>query len=201
MTALARLRHYWAVALSGAISMTSKFSVGALVGAWMLVASYCPANALTFHFSFNNGPSNDAAQGLVQGTISGLQDNLALQHATSVQVTSNAAGFGLGEYIGSPANNSFTVSGGVLTSDSIFTSFGSFNASPAVTCCSFLLILSNINFAGLSAVSNGVSISGSTNLVITAVSEAPLPAALPLFATGLGALGLIGWRRKRKAAV
>jgi hypothetical protein len=86
LTALARLRHYWAVALSGAISMTSKFSVGALVGAWMLVASYCPANALTFHFSFNNGPSNDAAQGLVQGTISGLQDNLALQHATSVQV-------------------------------------------------------------------------------------------------------------------
>ena len=28
----------------------------------------------------------------------------------------------------------------------------------------------------------------------------PLPAALPLFATGLGALGLFGWRRKRKAA-
>jgi hypothetical protein len=28
----------------------------------------------------------------------------------------------------------------------------------------------------------------------------PLPAALPLFATGLGALALFGWRRKRKAA-
>jgi hypothetical protein len=27
----------------------------------------------------------------------------------------------------------------------------------------------------------------------------PLPATLPLFATGLGALGLRGWRRKRKA--
>lgn len=26
----------------------------------------------------------------------------------------------------------------------------------------------------------------------------PLPAALPLFATGLGTLGLLGWRRKRK---
>jgi hypothetical protein len=26
----------------------------------------------------------------------------------------------------------------------------------------------------------------------------PVPAALPLFATGIGALGLLGWRRKRK---
>ncbi len=31
-------------------------------------------------------------------------------------------------------------------------------------------------------------------------SATPLPAALPLFATGLGAMGLLGWRRKRKAA-
>jgi hypothetical protein len=29
--------------------------------------------------------------------------------------------------------------------------------------------------------------------------ETPLPATLPLFASGLGALGLLGWRRKRKA--
>jgi hypothetical protein len=27
----------------------------------------------------------------------------------------------------------------------------------------------------------------------------PLPAALSLFATGIGGLGLLGWRRKRKA--
>jgi hypothetical protein len=32
-----------------------------------------------------------------------------------------------------------------------------------------------------------------------AVSQTPLPAALPLFATGLGALGLVRWRRKRTA--
>jgi outer membrane lipase/esterase len=32
------------------------------------------------------------------------------------------------------------------------------------------------------------------------VVTTPLPAALPLFATGLGVLGLLGWRRKRKAA-
>jgi hypothetical protein len=32
------------------------------------------------------------------------------------------------------------------------------------------------------------------------VSSVPLPGALPLFATGLGALGLLGWRRKKTAA-
>jgi hypothetical protein len=40
------------------------------------------------------------------------------------------------------------------------------------------------------------------NLLITAnlrVNDTPLPAALPLFATGIGGLGLLGWRRKRKA--
>jgi hypothetical protein len=31
------------------------------------------------------------------------------------------------------------------------------------------------------------------------VGATPLPAALPLFATGIGGLGLLGWRRKRKA--
>jgi hypothetical protein len=33
----------------------------------------------------------------------------------------------------------------------------------------------------------------------TTVPPVPLPGALPLFATGLAGLGLLGWRRKRKA--
>jgi len=36
--------------------------------------------------------------------------------------------------------------------------------------------------------------------VITATATTPLPAALPLFATGLGALGLAGLRRKKRKA-
>ena len=35
--------------------------------------------------------------------------------------------------------------------------------------------------------------------IYNGVSDVPLPAALPLFATGLGALGLLGWRRRRKS--
>jgi hypothetical protein len=37
-----------------------------------------------------------------------------------------------------------------------------------------------------------------TYLTQASIPEVPIPAALPLFATGLGALGLLGWRRKRK---
>ena len=33
----------------------------------------------------------------------------------------------------------------------------------------------------------------------TVLLPTPLPSALPLFATGLGALGMLGWRRKKKA--
>lgn len=35
--------------------------------------------------------------------------------------------------------------------------------------------------------------------VTFSLTPTPLPAALPLFATGLGAMGLFGWRRKRRA--
>lgn len=38
------------------------------------------------------------------------------------------------------------------------------------------------------------------NYVFDQIATTPLPAALPLFATGLGGLGLLGWRRKRKNA-
>jgi hypothetical protein len=41
---------------------------------------------------------------------------------------------------------------------------------------------------------------GNTGIINFGVpAPVPLPGALPLFATGLGALGLLGWRRKRKA--
>ena len=38
------------------------------------------------------------------------------------------------------------------------------------------------------------------NLTFTRTPAVPLPAALPLLLTGLGGLGFIGWRRKRRAA-
>jgi len=49
-----------------------------------------------------------------------------------------------------------------------------------------------------SAFQTSGAVDGFTTFVTTP-SQVPLPAALPLFATGLVGLGLLGWRRKRKA--
>ena len=43
------------------------------------------------------------------------------------------------------------------------------------------------------------STNGGVGYATFAFDATPLPGTLPLFATGLGALGLLGWRRKRKA--
>jgi hypothetical protein len=46
----------------------------------------------------------------------------------------------------------------------------------------------------------GVSDNTGNLLDNVTVSATPLPAALPLFTTGAGLMGLFGWRRKRKSA-
>jgi hypothetical protein len=59
---------------------------------------------------------------------------------------------------------------------------------------------------GVSFVDAGISTTSSSTAGTTifgtetgTVNPTPLPAALPLFATGIGGLGLLGWRKKRKA--
>ena len=56
-------------------------------------------------------------------------------------------------------------------------------------------------FEGAIASTSTTLIFFSTDLSVTLSAATPLPAALPLFVTGLGALGLLGWRRKKKAAM
>jgi hypothetical protein len=58
----------------------------------------------------------------------------------------------------------------------------------------------NIDWSNINEVT--FSTNSGENLLLTDVTvnaATPLPAALPLFATGLAGLGLLGWRRKSKA--
>lgn len=55
-------------------------------------------------------------------------------------------------------------------------------------------------FSAEQAAGPGTAIDWSLTNSSVVPTATPLPAALPLFVGGLGAIGLIGWRRKRKAA-
>lgn len=78
-----------------------------------------------------------------------------------------------------------------------------------------LFIVANMNVGGTSSSQSGfidpiITFDPSFDLsgytlefsagIQNSAAATPLPAALPLFASGLGALGLLGWRRKRKVA-
>jgi hypothetical protein len=63
----------------------------------------------------------------------------------------------------------------------------------------FVISVSNLGFVDEQDVLYASADDAVASMHMTAATTAtPLPAALPLFATGLGGLGLLGWRRKRK---
>ena len=62
------------------------------------------------------------------------------------------------------------------------------------------LFLRDVNGAPFfSATAGAVVIARAVDSIDPTPTETPIPAALPLFASGLGALGLLTWRRKRQA--
>lgn len=175
--------------------MTFSISVrfaGALAGALFFGFYVSPSQALTFQFSFTNVANGG---GSVQGIISGLADN-ATSGATSVQVTANSSGFGIGEYVGTPNGNQFTVASGILAGAS-FADFAINNLS-GQTCCSFSLMGIASQFSG--GLNNNINlVAGAPLTDFSAALVTPLPATLPLFGSGLGILRILGWRRKKKA--
>ena len=83
----------------------------------------------------------------------------------------------------------FLVSTGATTNDTAWEPFSvNFTASNGVDSRPFLLFIPFDT-------GNGFAYPGFDAFALVAT---PVPAALPLFATGLGMMGLLGWRRKRK---
>ena len=147
--------------------------------------------SLIYSFSFENVLNGG---GSVTGLIHGLNEGTGA--ASSVEVLSNSLGFGLGEYVGLPTFNVWTVTGGVITAFD-FLSFGINNSFPDETDSTLFfdsIIQAGASFrAGLSNLPNSVTTGDSTlssedislNFVQVPV---PAPATLPLLALGLAAI-------------
>ncbi len=71
-------------------------------------------------------------------------------------------------------------------------------ANVGLTSVAYVVLDLDAGFAGdQHMLVNNFTVNGD---VFAAAAPTPLPAALPLFASGLGAMGVLGWRRKRKKA-
>jgi hypothetical protein len=152
------------------------------------------AKASTFNIFFSFTSTSNIAPnvaGTVTGEIFGLTDNVSNAMATDVRIFSPIPS-GLGLSLTLPFDipssditvNTFQTSGGhIISAD--FEALGSSVYKFFLTTPTGLL-------------QNPVAPIRTTSGPLV-FSPVPLPAALPLFATGLGGLGLLGWRRKRKA--
>jgi hypothetical protein len=108
--------------------------------------------------------------------------------------TCSGSAFSAGELVvgGSNAGAATVIYGpGADTTNDFTLQLSSFTSSPVMTLLLYAQTSNDSTFFDSSV--------GSVS-VTPVVSATPVPAALPLFATGLGALGLFGWRRKRKNA-
>ena len=150
------------------------------------------ANALTFNWQFTIDYGTDNIGGLVSGTISGLHEGINSGTGLNISVTSTPTGDLLvsdwGLYSAPyPPGDAFTVNSGVVTyANALYSRLGSllyFGGSGGYQ--------PELQGAGHLWSAN----SGAT--LFTPVSATPLPASLPLFATILCGLGLIGVRRNR----
>jgi hypothetical protein len=160
-----------------------------------------PAHAvgLDYDFSFIN-----AANG--GGTVTGyvVCSNNTTCGTAEVVITGNTdpTQFGLGTYENATGQfDTVTITNGSITSAMVEVFLGGNDNSSLffyynTVCCG--------NGFGLTPYSEAFPLGSvdATNLFNAdpTFGTTPLPAALPLFATGLSAFGLLGWRRKRKGA-
>jgi len=102
-------------------------------------------------------------------------------------------------------NGTFTDTFGDGTLFGTLTATGTANGTTSTSVISLIFTGGTGAFAGDTGTETSnetltIATSADTGSFTGTLTTTPLPAALPLFAGGLGALGLFGWRRKRKNA-
>jgi hypothetical protein len=129
---------------------------------------------VTGSFSSNGGITKTTITGPATAGAYESNDNLVFYNTGSGAADLDGVGFTLGSFLGTPFYGDFVCQ---------FTS--------TFTC--------QLNYESVfgGAIHNIGTIGAPGDEFILSAAT-PLPAALPLFGTGLGVLGLLGWRRKRK---
>jgi hypothetical protein len=168
-----------------------------------VLVSFCaPANATTFYWEYFG--SGIAAAGTFDATDQGGGNYLV----TSIFGTRNGiaidglTGYAFNDNIIMPASspNQLTFNGLAFSvagvAHNVFYQFE--NESDNVWTCFVPNSYCELTGVPFSGGQGDLSIPISFRLSDVPLTATPLPAALPLYATGLGIIGFIAWRRKRK---
>ena len=166
---------------------------GLMLTVGMLLSSYSLAATVTFEYSGKDSANNTATGSFTidDGLFNGANPQFILNsNMLSLSFTVNTGSgplvFGTAD-IDASSSTEFNSS---VSPPTIVDGFGLL-----ATHLSNSIAIEGVNGIDLFTSLPTDSYSGTWTEVTT-----PLPATLPLFATGLGAIGLLGWRRKKKAA-
>ena len=178
-------------------------------------------NATTYNFSWSGDPaldstivSSDDATLAATGTIDinaspGSAFTLSDITSTNINVTgANITPFSFtswgsagGTISGDGLSATFDAADNPFSSPSNFFGCLFFECDLGGNPINFVISASNPGFINEQDVLYASADNAAASMHMTAATTTtPLPSALPLFATGLGGLGLLGWRRKRKNA-
>ncbi len=184
------------------------------VAAALLAPGQIRAATVNIDFTFTNPSVGDVVTGEIDGlTVGGTSS------ASAVYITgytdppppspySSIYTFPTPLLMTAITTNSFTVDGSGDLTVADFNGEGFFGSPGTNVNLAIVRVLPSVDVGGVfqniypasgPIVQSGGDF-GQLDYVPVPVSATPLPAALPLFATGLGALGLFGWRKKRKNA-
>ncbi len=169
--------------------------IAAVLGSSFL--STAQAALFDFSFAFSNGAIGFSG-GTLTGIVRGLTDN-ATSAASSVEITGNSAGFGLGEYVGNPNKNSWTMVGGAITGFD-FRVLGTFNSTPDVTCCTLILISAD-SFFGLNQNPSGAGFRSGGPAPVFSRLQTSVPEPDMFWLLGASALGIgASMRQSRRSS-
>ena len=169
-----------------------------LIAVTAIAAMTASAQAATLDYTFSFTGIDGTLPGPVTGLIE-LPSNCTTCKATAVIIDSWPNAFdreGTLPFVLNPylSVDSFVVSGGQLTSINYKSRV---NGGPDGLYVDLFTSPVDANLYDPTTTAQVYS----TTLDIAPLTATPLPAAAPLFAAGLGGLGLLGWRKKRKNAV
>lgn len=195
---------------TGAINNVNNTTLAVLAGAPLVPGDYAALSLTsnktlnletgTYHFtSFSIGTGSTINLDVASGAINIFIDGVLSINSNTHLIPS----------IAGDASDIYWESNGDVTIGTGTVIYGTIFASGVAVLGQDQTLNSNSVFTGQYLATGGISTGTGTtfNLAVNnrfistenVIGETPIPAALPLFATGLGMVGLLGWRRKRKA--